>query len=121
MKSCPKCKKEYADDSLRFCLEDGAKVVKVSQPAATLRYSQESPALEPTIAAGNQPPSPAAGAQPNVKRILPIVIIVLVLLAALGVAAVFMRSARQPTNANVNTNPRSCCALSLTPRVSTPS
>src|SRR6266404_134402 len=104
MKSCPKCNKEYADNSLRFCLEDGAKLVKVSQPAATLAYSQASPAPEPTIAAGHQPLTPTAGPQPNPKRILPIVIIVVVLLAALGLAAVFMRSARQPTNANANTN-----------------
>ena len=103
MKSCPQCKREYADDSLRFCLEDGTKLVKVAEPAATLRYSQGSPALEPTVAAG-QSLAPGANAQPNLKRILPVVIIVVVLLGALGVAAMFLRSARQPANADANVN-----------------
>src|SRR4030081_3442918 len=120
MKSCPQCNKEYADNSLRFCLEDGAKLVKVSQPDATLRYSHRNPALEPTIAAGNQPLSPAAGAQPNLKRILPIVIIVVVLLAALGVAAVFIRSARQPPNANANTNASSSGLEAIPPGAEPP-
>jgi protein-disulfide isomerase len=120
MKSCPQCNKEYADDSLRFCLEDGAKLVKVSQPPATLRYSQGSPAKEPTMAAGSQPPSPVAGAQPSGKRILPVVIIVVVLLAALGLAAVFMRSARQPTNANANTNATSSGSEAIPPGAEPP-
>jgi protein-disulfide isomerase len=111
MKSCPQCKKEYTDNSLRFCLEDGTKLVKVSQPAATLQYPQASPALEPTV---------AAGAQPNLKRILPIVIIVVVLLAALGVAAMFMSSARRATNANADTNANSTGSEAIPPGAEPP-
>jgi len=48
MKQCPKCKHEYDDDSLRFCLEDGT-------PLARPDVSPKS--AEPTaVLPGNEPP-----------------------------------------------------------------
>jgi hypothetical protein len=35
MKRCPKCRVEYFDQMLEFCLEDGAKLMVVSNPTAT--------------------------------------------------------------------------------------
>jgi tetratricopeptide (TPR) repeat protein len=37
MKSCPTCKRTYADDSLRFCLEDGSILSASFDPQATQR------------------------------------------------------------------------------------
>ena len=48
MKSCPKCKRTYADDGITFCLEDGA---LLSPP-----YDLE----EATILAGREPPPTVA-------------------------------------------------------------
>ena len=49
MKQCPKCKREYEDDSLRFCLEDGA----------PLGGQDVSPAIaEPTLVLAGNEPSP---------------------------------------------------------------
>jgi hypothetical protein len=36
MKSCPKCRADYFDEMLEFCLEDGAKLTVVSRSAATV-------------------------------------------------------------------------------------
>jgi hypothetical protein len=36
MKRCPTCNRSYADDTLAFCLEDGARLVGGYEPAATL-------------------------------------------------------------------------------------
>lgn len=47
MKHCPKCKREYEDDSLRFCLEDGTALVTRD----TSRASAEPTAVLP----GNEP------------------------------------------------------------------
>jgi hypothetical protein len=46
MKQCPKCKHEYDDDSLRFCLEDGAPLArpdvspKSAEPTAVMRANE---------------------------------------------------------------------------------
>jgi len=55
MKHCPECKREYADDSLRFCLEDGT----------ALARSDASPksADETAVLPGNAP-APTTIAQP---------------------------------------------------------
>lgn len=60
MKQCPKCQREYDDDSLRFCLEDGT-------PLARPDVSPKS--AEPTaVLPGNEPPQTtiAQPARPDV-------------------------------------------------------
>jgi len=100
MKRCPQCKHAYADDSLRFCPEDGSKLVTEAAPGATLRYSQESPSLEPTIASNMTPLTPGTSAQPKKKPYLPLMIIGAVLIAALVVTWILLRSPRPGTSAN---------------------
>ena len=39
MKQCPNCKTNYTDDSLQFCLSDGANLVSVPTDAKTLEMS----------------------------------------------------------------------------------
>lgn len=38
MKQCRKCQREYADETLFFCLDDGTLLSKVDDPQATLQY-----------------------------------------------------------------------------------
>lgn len=58
MKQCPKCKHEYDDDSLRFCLEDGTPLArpdvspKSAEPTAVMR------ANEPPLTTIAQPARP---------------------------------------------------------------
>ena len=39
MKQCPNCKTTYTDDSLQFCLNDGANLIAVPNAAETVRMS----------------------------------------------------------------------------------
>lgn len=56
MKRCPECRKDYLDDSLSYCLDDGAALVQGSvtdEPAtALLRGEDKTWPLEPTSAHG---------------------------------------------------------------------
>jgi Domain of unknown function (DUF4440) len=38
VKLCPTCQRNYADDSLRFCLDDGTTLSPFNDPQATLRF-----------------------------------------------------------------------------------
>lgn len=57
MKLCPNCKTTYSDDSLRFCLADGASLIPVSSAEKTVEMtgktnqmrSDEPPQSEPTV------------------------------------------------------------------------
>ena len=63
MKSCPTCKRTYADETLTFCLADGALLSAPFDPHAT----QVLPTPPPTTLVFGEPgPTPAAPA-PNVK------------------------------------------------------
>lgn len=55
MKHCPKCKREYDDDSLRFCLEDGTALARAdASPKST----------DPTVVLPANEPAPTTIAQP---------------------------------------------------------
>src|SRR6266508_3093950 len=116
MKSCPKCRRVYEDDTLRFCLEDGKKLIGEaapvsSDPDATLRYSQATPPLS-TVTSALPPSAPwtnkstpqqgnAQDADEKVsKRFLPLAIIVVVLLTALVVVWMAVRPSSKPGSSN---------------------
>src|ERR1041385_5694192 len=42
MKTCPKCKKQYSDDSLNFCLEDGTPLTRYDAEAETIKIPEAS-------------------------------------------------------------------------------
>jgi hypothetical protein len=76
MKRCPTCNREYADDGLSFCLDDGAKLNQVSDdPQATLMISPENlPTFPQTprqtdpnrgAPQPQQPPFPSSRTQPT--------------------------------------------------------
>src|SRR5262249_31170029 len=60
MKICPKCKRNYADDSLIFCLDDGSLLVATYDPDATLvmNPTPTTPQPGPTVPSIH-PPRPA--------------------------------------------------------------
>ncbi len=41
MKECPKCKTSYTDESLRFCLTDGAELSAVPEPEKTVAFERK--------------------------------------------------------------------------------
>lgn len=80
MKSCPTCRRIYADDTLRFCLEDGAPLNTETRPGAerTLALPEaretggpaptkllDDPALAPTLPARGKPSTVTQRAEPT--------------------------------------------------------
>lgn len=60
MKSCPTCNRTYADDTLTFCLADGALLSAAYDPQAT----QILPPARPTTIASSTPPNWPPGYSP---------------------------------------------------------
>jgi hypothetical protein len=117
MKRCPKCKRKYEDDTLKFCLEDGATLsvaARDSDPPATEIMPRGQPTLKSS--AGSTIPSyPNAGefrpSQSEVRATNPIltagvVAIVLLLVALVGIAAYFVFKQTGGDN-SAKTNPSS--------------
>src|SRR5258708_5026840 len=113
MKRCPKCNRKYEDDTLKFCLEDGATLsaaARDSDPPAT----EILPRAQPTIksSAGSTIPSyPNAGdfrpSQSEARASNPIltagvVAIVLLLVALVGIAAYFVFKQTEDNSAKTN-------------------
>lgn len=130
MKRCPKCKRKYDDDTLRFCLEDGTPLFDARDsgaPATEILPARASPTLKssgPTVSSfrdGDQAPSSERAGQPaNPLLTGGVIAIALLLLVLVGIVAFFVlkqsggnQSATtntSPTNVNVpsqNTSPAS--------------
>ena len=54
MKQCPECGRNYNDDSMMFCLDDGAELLygpaSVEEPATAILHSTAAPGEAPTRA-----------------------------------------------------------------------
>src|SRR5436189_4690070 len=114
MKRCPKCNRQYPDDSLRCCLEDGtplAAPARNAEPPPTevlpppLETYQQS---EPTIPSYSRPDELRLP-QPETRRTHPIVIagviaIVLLLTVLVALAALYVIQHSGNTNANQANN-----------------
>lgn len=69
MKRCPTCRRTYADDTLRFCLEDGTTLVSFTPPTSNPFPPRQ--AFNPNAPPGysqSPPPSLQQWAQPSVRR-----------------------------------------------------
>jgi len=90
MKQCPNCKTAYADDSLSFCLNDGANLISMPE-AATVQMSFDKSPARVNIAPDSVPTyfSPPIQQPPTKNKAIPIIagILGLLLLAIGGVAA----------------------------------
>lgn len=58
MKKCPNCNQTYTDESLNFCLADGATLVKFSDDPPPTVFMNQARVTSPTNLAGNNPFSP---------------------------------------------------------------
>jgi hypothetical protein len=90
MKKCPECSRTYADDTLAFCLVDGA---VLSAP-----FDSEQTLVMP---ATSSPVADKANArQPTNLRFLYVVILILVILVAGGGVALFYERSKSDQLAN---------------------
>jgi hypothetical protein len=116
MKRCPKCKRKYEDDTLKFCLEDGATLsvaARDSDPPATEIMPRGQPTLKSSAGstipsypnAGDFRPAPSEARASNPILTAGVVAIVLLLVALVGIAAYFVF--KQTADNSVKTNPSS--------------
>ena len=116
MKRCPKCNRQYNDDSLRFCLEDGSALTPVTRDAAAppteilprAPVTQKSSA--PTIPSFS--PGDSARAQPSESRqtnpvlTVGVIAIALLLLVLVGIVGYFViRQSGGGSNNSAENNP----------------
>src|SRR5882724_4876017 len=116
MKRCPKCKRKYDDDTLRFCLEDGTPLFDASDaeaPATEILPARGSPTLKssgPTVPSfrGSDPvPSVERVTQPSNPLLTGGVIAIAVLLLVLvGIVTFFvLKQSGGKESATTNSSP----------------
>jgi hypothetical protein len=107
MKRCPKCNRQYNDDSLRFCLEDGSPLVAAMRQEAP--PTEILPRAQPTLkSSGSTIPSyqnTPSFPQPEVQQSNPlltggVIAIALLLLLLVGIAGFFVlrQTATEPSS-----------------------
>jgi F5/8 type C domain len=114
MKRCPKCNRQYDDETLRFCLEDGSSLFTARDsdaPATEIMPPRGGPTVRP---AGQTIPSyPSAGElrppsgeirQTNPLLTGGVIAIALLLLALVGIAGFFVLKQSSGDSANVKRN-----------------
>src|ERR1041385_2975939 len=110
MKRCPQCNREYADDTLRFCLEDGTSLIgsrSSSEPPPTEilppRQRPTERSSEPTLPAYHVTPSMAAPPdgprRANPLLVAGVIAIVLLLIVLVAIAAIYVIQ-HPPANSN---------------------
>lgn len=100
MKRCPKCNRQYKDDSLRFCLEDGTPLTSTTRggeapPTEILpRVPETQRSSAPTIPAyhlsENPQSSPSESRQSNPILTAGVIAIALLLLVLVGIVGYFV-------------------------------
>src|SRR6266540_3266437 len=117
MKRCPKCNRQYNDDTLRFCLEDGtplSAITRDANPPATeilpspVASTQKSsaPTIPSYLSGGAAPQADARRSNPILT--VGVVVIALLLLALVGIAAFFVfkqTSSNDSTTASRGSSP----------------
>jgi hypothetical protein len=117
MKRCPKCNRKYKDDTLKFCLEDGATLsvpAREADPPATEIMPRGGPTLKPAASptipsypnAGDFRPSQSDARATNPILTAGVIAIVLLLVALVGIAAYFVIKQTGGDN-STKTNPSS--------------
>jgi TolB-like protein/predicted Zn-dependent protease len=95
MKRCPECRRDYFDDTLSFCLADGAELVygvTGDEPATAILSEPESPtraqihttasAAEPPTYSGASPEKQSLSAHRAAKPLAAVIVLILILVAA---------------------------------------
>ncbi len=111
MKQCPNCKTTYTDESLRFCLADGANLISTPDMAETVRMSFANEPMRVNIPPDSAPTvfaAPTAQTAPVKKGVSPIIVGILgiLLLFVIGLfAAYILLRARTDKISSVLTSP----------------
>lgn len=99
MKACPTCKRTYADETLRFCLDDGSVLTSLDDQNATLQLPVPPPTQPPvrppqpsTMVAVQQPNLYSRGKQqrPEEKQGTRLAVVIGIVLAAVGLVGAGM-------------------------------
>jgi hypothetical protein len=122
MKQCPVCKTTYTDESLKFCLADGANLISLSEPAETVQMSFDKNPMRINVPPDSTPTVfalPQTSYQPIKKGVSPIIVGVLVgllLLLAVGFAGVIGYFSLKPTaNENAVVSPTPAIKVTQVP------
>jgi hypothetical protein len=112
MKRCPKCKREYDDDTLRFCLEDGTPLFDAREsdaPATEILPARASPTIKssgPTVPSfrGADPAPSSERVTQSANPLLTggVIAIAVLLLVLVGIVAFFVL--KQPGSSESATN-----------------
>lgn len=116
MKQCPNCKNTYTDDSLQFCLTDGASLIKVPDAAETVRMSFGGEPMRVNISPQDSVPTffappQSVSQEPPPKKLFGLIIAaiaaVFLLLAIAGVAGfiLFRQTGSENPVASVSPTP----------------
>lgn len=105
MKRCPKCRRTYEDETLRFCLEDGSPLFDARDseaPATEILPARGTPTLKstgptvPSYQAAVEPRAEPAGRNSNPVMTVAVIAIVVLLFALVAIAGIFVfRQSRQ--------------------------
>jgi len=122
MKQCPVCKTTYTDESLKFCLADGANLISLSEPAETVQMSFDKNPMRINVPPDSSPTVfalPQTSNQPIKKGVSPIIVAVLVgllLLLAVGFIGVIGYFSLKPTaNEKASVSPTPTAKITPTP------
>src|SRR2546421_10411881 len=110
MKRCPQCNREYSDDTLRFCLEDGTPLAdprtRAEPPPTEILPARQRPterSSDRTLAAypvAPSEPGPAHGARRSHPILIAgVVAMVLLLMVLVAIAALYVIH-HSPSNSN---------------------
>jgi len=101
MKRCPECRRDYFDDTLLFCLDDGASLLEgpVSGSETAVRFYSESPTIKIRSTNGA-----VGGNRAKKSPKWPLVVLVFVLLAGIAGFFVYGRQYYKPANTQDTSN-----------------
>jgi hypothetical protein len=100
MKQCPKCSRVYADNSLRFCLDDGGALISTAAAQPTMRIESRGNTAPRTevLPTSQRPNPPSRSVVPWVIAGVAILVAGVVVMASLGV----LIFARKTTTVNAS-------------------
>ena len=118
MKRCPKCNRQYTDETLRFCLEDGSPLfsahdseappTEIMPPRGSPTLKSSSPTVPSYLSGGGIGSEQRAVRQTNPLLTAGVIAIAVLLLALVGIAAFFVlrkSDGNESAQANQRTSP----------------
>jgi hypothetical protein len=104
MKECPTCSRVYADESLRFCLDDGSNLVSAGGPQPTIRINPPRVTVKPTEFLPGSRLTPAP--RPQTQSLVPWLVTgaALLLVAVMGIGITILVLTKRPSTTSPNVN-----------------